>query len=900
MGSTTIPNADPWSDMSLPILIGFSGKHLYSTDVDENRRRSEIFDIRWLESVEWLDARYPATPKVLMCGGDAGADLAAVTAVLATDETGKARHPLWAVVLVDAFEGYEPRDEATAAAYGELLRDHPTRIRRMTLRPLKAETFDDAEVDAAIGRDSMAFGADGSDTRRRFRSDHFEQQGLWLARSATIFFAVCTGEETGTSADGRKPSVVGRTVAFRRTGLPDAAAAEVIARSAELFTASILEEPDARWVLWIDPSRPTDEKRDPPFEIRTPLTVFFRQDGTCRTDLSKGGPERAPTAAPARPPIDRQIEILYASPFAKEPPDRRVSEESTLRATFGTADFFETLNDGIARDPARPRVFAPFPTDTESTLAPEVALRAVRSGSRVQQSPLGAMEKSLARRVKWSLRAMIVASVVAVACYEVFAEILRTRTGWLAAYVALVLLVAAAAVFVNRARWAQRAEDLRGIKEVLRVQIAWWSAGIDRVVDRLHLRGIDSDLTEISKASATITLWASLRSGYPEVDRDMRIFSEAVAEDATSGERTARIVIAAEALCTRLADVSRDWIVEQTNYHHRNWIDQRGFVHLAEQASHLSLAVALAALGVLFLFLHAPHDFVAALTEALDRPEPWMTSIVGAWWLVVLAAANSVHAHFTSDPTMFDEHRSSFAERGIAAVALVAGVGTFTGPILLSRFSEASTIAWPIAASVTVIATAVLCIVRIGWNAKTWVVPHLHRRQVVAAAILALVATTGSVIAFARLLVELWAWLGDAPHHASEENLEAAIHRLTMAGSVVLLGVAAMLRYYVEHRNHKAQFAEYGNCNRAFLRASDFVERRLGDLKRDLQELRRSAPDPGSSADVVATSLAVERMSAAVRELRRLYVELGILALDENESWLQAHRERPMEPISGG
>ena len=88
----------------------------------------------------------------------------------------------------------------------------------------------------------------------------------------------------------------------------------------------------------------------------------------------------------------------------------------------------------------------------------------------------------------------------------------------------------------------------------------------------------------------------------------------------------------------------------------------------------------------------------------------------------------------------------------------------------------------------------------------------------------------------------------------------------------VLYAIAGALRYRMEKLNVEAEALDYRDALRRFERA----ERRLA---------HGSSPTSGAPADE--------------EEGRRIVLELGRLALAENESWLKSRRERPLTPIVG-
>src|SRR5260221_12984329 len=70
-----------------------------------------------------------------------------------------------------------------------------------------------------------------------------------------------------------------------------------------------------------------------------------------------------------------------------------------------------------------------------------------------------------------------------------------------------------------RGRWLLGeavAEAYRAVAESLRVQCAWWSAGLTARVDREHLQGVDQDLAPIRDCTRMIIAWILLRHGWKD------------------------------------------------------------------------------------------------------------------------------------------------------------------------------------------------------------------------------------------------------------------------------------------------------------------------------------------------------------------------------------------------
>lgn len=130
------------------------------------------------------------------------------------------------------------------------------------------------------------------------------------------------------------------------------------------------------------------------------------------------------------------------------------------------------------------------------------------------------------------------------------------------------------------------------------------------------------------------------------------------------------------------------------------------------------------------------------------------------------------------------------------------------------------------------------------------------------------IATTG--------LGEPLAWVVN--HLATKEHADhpveaaEAMRRLTVVFVVLLTALAGAIRFLTEKLGLEAEALTYRDALDKFERAERFLA---------------SKTDP------------VTRAPTDPQVWQALVLELGILALQENEAWLQAHRERPLGPIVG-
>jgi hypothetical protein len=125
-------------------------------------------------------------------------------------------------------------------------------------------------------------------------------------------------------------------------------------------------------------------------------------------------------------------------------------------------------------------------------------------------------------------------------------------------------------------------------------------------------------------------------------------------------------------------------------------------------------------------------------------------------------------------------------------------------------------------------------------------------------------ALAGCVIADA-----LYPLLLADPRPAPPQDLAERPRHIFGMASVLLTGLAVALRYMIEKLSWEAEARSYEEALVLFR----FAAERLAELK--------------------------QKGPAGDGERQRLVRELGTAALAENEAWVRAHRERPLEPVVG-
>jgi hypothetical protein len=782
--SPTVRAANRW-----PVFVGVTGKRKFASDDPErDKELFDVFDQRFRALIEMLDERFPLTPKVLIAGGAAGVDQHAAQIALEPTGQGTPRHPAWSVVLMlplpQVLFQEDFADDPRASSAFRQLADNP-RVAVKVMPGLYQTPFDDA----LLPRPNMARIPEKRLSRQfpefdgASRKQHYEQLGLWLAHSATLLVAGMPRDDKaarrGDIDDGRDSAQLGgtaRVVAFRRTAMPDEEAEHIMRRSSEIPTASPIEEPDSAHVLLIDPTIKPPEGL--PVEVLRPLREVC--------DVRAAG-SRGPESFRRR---------IYQQP-GHDKLDHHQTRESERR--FGEAchvcDAFERLHrrqlpshvlarfnfaKQVVRLPGGPNRWAKRALASVQAPAPFGDEEPVDFLTEVRKGDLDRQQK---RAHDWNLGAlllMITLFLTAILSYEVYIEVWPKQHWVLLLHASLLLLIAFIVLMVKQARLERRDQDYRGVKEMLRVQTAWWYAGIDCMVDRVHLRSVDSDLRWVRMAAATIALWARLRS------------------------RALGPVWGGVRKTISVESVHR-WISEQISYFRRNANRQSRRKRRVDEIFRVVFLAAISCMVGLFVALLVAEHYADAQHQFTGLRS------IATWLWPVLAVILTV--------TWIPEFRQNFqrifgwAQRKSADASKK---GTNRGRESMVRTSILVTLL----TAVTLDGAFVLI---------PWVANLFENEQ-------------------------------------NGVNVDQEAFRVAaLIGTALLLTAAGMARLYIEKLNYAAQAAYYDDMLRAFRRVQDHLDR---------------------SRDANVGDLAV-------------VLQLGQLALRENEAWLKAHRERPTEPIAG-
>jgi hypothetical protein len=435
----------------IPVFVGITGKRVLNSDAAENERLAGIVRARIETIYDRLDEELPHVTKVLLTGGAAGVDLIAARQALGLDG-GKPR-PLWLVAVVLPFakdlfrEDFEP---AEWMLLEEVLAN--PRVRCLALPRLEDEP---SQPQLGHPASDLLSRANADAEWQEFRRLHYEQLGLWIVDTANILLAVMQADEPAEKAGG-----TARVVACRRSGRPDDLARGVIERSAiPLAPRPDLVRPPQQYVWLINPTADSPEDGLPAIVL---------------------------------PPLVDQ----HATREAYEHPGLGADEgkrTAHLRDSLAAAKTIERLGAGEA--PAA----AAWPRET----CPAAVLQGIRGAQHQVRRHTQWMSR-------WAFTVLGVLFVLAVLAFEIFAKFFHDSAYALSVYVVLLFLVLGLYYVARRKRWQPDAEDSRAVAELLRLQYAWWRAGLSARVDHFHLRGADQDLARVREAARNAIVWAKL------------------------------------------------------------------------------------------------------------------------------------------------------------------------------------------------------------------------------------------------------------------------------------------------------------------------------------------------------------------------------------------------------
>lgn len=320
---------------------------------------------------------------------------------------------------------------------------------------------------------------DASERQQDLRRRHYEQVGLWIADTANVLLAVLASGERAGSIGG-----TARIVACRRSARPDPVAMEIISASTVLAPRSELHRAPNGYVWLIDPAAEPLRRTPPVTVLRpaaelTPCKLVYEAPAALEWGGSAEGNHQHEAGS-------GQHEHLWESERVL-----RIAEHLT--------------GDAALQEPLSAQQKAPLQAWPAAWNRSEFLDRI----SNALRKPTNDAAEKYRRRVYWLLGCF----VAAVLAFEAFEKIAPDSAFVLAMY--LVVLIAAVLIYwdAERRHLQPIAEDRRAIREALRVQAAWWQAGLDDRVDFVHLKGVDQDLARVREAIRNVVAYASLAGG---------------------------------------------------------------------------------------------------------------------------------------------------------------------------------------------------------------------------------------------------------------------------------------------------------------------------------------------------------------------------------------------------
>ena len=444
----------------IPVFVGVIGKRSFDADPEQNRRLVKIVQDRLDDLLDWIDQEVRGVSKVLITGGAAGADLISTRRILGLD--GAKPREGWLTQIVLPFSLDLFREDFTDVAEWQQLTevlDHPRAGELVRVTELPSLRSDLPAPDNIAAGKSPLSRTNGVPAWRDLRRRHYEQVGLWIADTANILIAVAPENDSSVKIGGTS-----RIVALRRSGRPDPVMREIIAASDVLAPRPELIRPPQQYVWLLDPAA-QQPKRLPPVTIFAPTTPKAGHH-TCDAG-DRPREQLANSLAPVR-----MIQRL---------------------ASAGGPD---------------PSISYGWP----SAVCPADVIEKIR----VEQRLVRIGKQQLSRNTFTHLAAIFFCAVL---IFEVFAKFAGDSGAMISVYVVLMASMLLLFVWAKRSGWQTDAEDFRALAELLRIQHAWWRAGLASRVDFFHLQGADQHLGPVREVARSAITWARLVA----MNRDPRV-----------------------------------------------------------------------------------------------------------------------------------------------------------------------------------------------------------------------------------------------------------------------------------------------------------------------------------------------------------------------------------------
>lgn len=458
-----------------PIMIGITGKRDLLGKVDEVEAvLRACFDV--------LDQELSASKKLFLTGLAAGADI--IGARLAQNRG-------WKVVGVLPFglnlfvQDFEQAGAEQLWAFADPNRGSladPNRGEILVLDPLinpqMKKPFEPAELSRL------------SDTDNPDRTDHYEQVGLFIAERCALLIGVMRSDE--------RPGRVGgtaRIIDYRLRGKADQISERIIRNSSVLRKSVILDFPQGGPIWLVDLDTVNRSQGCP---LRSVQCWYRKDDGTPDSKIDKV-------------PWKRDDDLIRPLRLANR------------------INAFNVLAKGIDEDTWRKDVAARARRDEQWQAEVQSYERPTCSGASSSLShirlALSVIQGSKKQALTFTVRLLAVLFVLAVVALELHLQFEGISP--LVLYLAFLILIPMVFIYARELALQQYSEDYRAVAEAVRVQLAWWDAGLSNPefrVDQLYLRGTYGSLALVRAAvrhliDAALLEYPPPRNSAPEVHR---------------------------------------------------------------------------------------------------------------------------------------------------------------------------------------------------------------------------------------------------------------------------------------------------------------------------------------------------------------------------------------------
>ncbi len=420
---------------NLPIIVGITGKRDLAGKDDAVR-------LALKKCFALLDQALPSSRKILLSAFAVGADTIAVEEAIDRDA--------WRVIGILPFDPETYAQDfaaAEAAKLRKLLAD--PRIKWGALTPLIDPSTNRPFAPASLERKRDQSNPD--------RTNHYEQAGFYIAERCALLIGVMDASEHSNLVGG-----TARILKFRSFGVTDEAARRIVEGSLELRMRSEIE-PIKTNPIWLIDLAAVDKATDDPLRAVEIRNVHFRdQEEATRLSIL--------------------IETLahWVSPIVEK---LHGQQRPDLVEPLMLARRLDAFNRFAAREGLHHPLIADAGEDASSVL------RRVRRAIADFQDRF----KNQLKNTIWFLAALFVFAVVAL---ELHIEFLKEpsidlkessivfKESWIVLYVASFVAILVVYLVARFLQVQEYSEDYRAVAEALRVQIAWWDAGM---VGRVYL-----------------------------------------------------------------------------------------------------------------------------------------------------------------------------------------------------------------------------------------------------------------------------------------------------------------------------------------------------------------------------------------------------------------------------